>query len=179
MEYVGPRDFVLDWQSVSRDTDQWRTDLTNVIEEVNTLTRSVVLFCPNVRFCCARVDMLGLRAWSNDLNVILIELFDDDTKLAQSCMGIGKDCDKHRQDTPPRSICWFVSGVASINLDETAGMRLLWRGLHMALFWSVLSNRTCFSVLFRHQTRSDCRHGLGVPSPGRDGGHCDVCPFVF
>ena len=65
--------------------------------------------------------MLRLRAWSDDLNVILFEFFDDDTKLPQSCMGIGKDCDKHTQDTPSRSICWFASRVASINLDETSG----------------------------------------------------------
>ena len=29
--------------------------------------------------------MLGLWAWSDDLNVILFEFLDDDTKLAQSC----------------------------------------------------------------------------------------------
>ena len=82
-------------------------------------------FLPNLRFCFARVDMLGLLAWSDDLQVILFEFLDDDTKLAQSCrnwlyvqhwyvvaldpamrvtlaalMGIGKDCDKHTQDTP-------------------------------------------------------------------------------
>ena len=40
-------------------------------------------FAPN--FCFGRVDMLGLWAWSDDLNVILFEFLDDDTKLAQSC----------------------------------------------------------------------------------------------
>ena len=29
--------------------------------------------------------MHGLLAWSDDLNVILFEFVDDDTKLAQSC----------------------------------------------------------------------------------------------
>ena len=29
--------------------------------------------------------MLGLRAWPDDLNVVLFELLEDDTKLAQSC----------------------------------------------------------------------------------------------
>ena len=29
--------------------------------------------------------MLGLRAWGDDLNVVLFEFLDDDTKLAQSC----------------------------------------------------------------------------------------------
>ena len=36
-------------------------------------------------------------------------------------IGVGDDCDKRTQDTPPGSICWFVSRVASINLDETSG----------------------------------------------------------
>ena len=30
--------------------------------------------------------MLGLRAWSDDLNVVLFEFLEDDTKLAQSCV---------------------------------------------------------------------------------------------
>ena len=29
--------------------------------------------------------MLGLRVWSDDLNVVLFEFLDNDTKLAQSC----------------------------------------------------------------------------------------------
>ena len=29
--------------------------------------------------------MLGLREWSDDLNVVLFEFLEDDTKLAQSC----------------------------------------------------------------------------------------------
>ena len=29
--------------------------------------------------------MLGLRAWGDDLNVVLLEFLDDDTKLAQLC----------------------------------------------------------------------------------------------
>ena len=29
--------------------------------------------------------MLGLRAWGDDLNVVLFEFLEDDTKLAQSC----------------------------------------------------------------------------------------------
>ena len=88
----------------------------------------------------------GHASWNDDLNVILFEFLDDDTKLAQLCrnllyvphwyvvapdparrvtlaalVGLGKDCHKHTQDTPPRSLCWFVSRVASINLDETIG----------------------------------------------------------
>ena len=43
-------------------------------------------FCPNLRFCFACVDMLGLRACSDDLNVVLFEFLEDDTKLAQSCV---------------------------------------------------------------------------------------------
>ena len=43
-------------------------------------------FFPNLRFCFARVDMLGLTAWSDDLNVVLFEFLEDDTKLAQSCV---------------------------------------------------------------------------------------------
>ena len=94
-------------------------------------------FCPNLRFSFARVDMLGLRAWSDDLNVVLFEFLEDDTKLAQSCvhwlyvqhwytdvpepfmrvtlwalMGVGDDCDKSTQDTPPCSIFSFLSRVA-------------------------------------------------------------------
>ena len=40
-------------------------------------------FCPNVRFSFARVDMLGLPAWSDDLNVVLFEFLEDDTKPNQ------------------------------------------------------------------------------------------------
>ena len=45
----------------------------------------MVPFCPNLRFCFARVDRLRLRAWSDDFNVVLFEFLEDDTKLAQSC----------------------------------------------------------------------------------------------
>ena len=38
VEYFGPRDLVLDGQSVSGDTDQSSTDLTNVNKEANTQT---------------------------------------------------------------------------------------------------------------------------------------------
>ena len=80
--------------------------------------------------------MLGLRAWGDDLNVVLFEFLDDDTKLAQSCtdwlhvqhwytvvlepsmcvtlwvlMDVGDDCDKRTQDTPPCSIFSFLSRV--------------------------------------------------------------------
>ena len=40
VEYVGPRDSVLDGQSVSGVTDQKSTFLTNVNKEVNTQTLS-------------------------------------------------------------------------------------------------------------------------------------------
>ena len=70
--------------------------------------------------------MLGLRAWSDDLVVVLFEFLEDDTKLAQSCTdwlyvqhwytvvpdpamrvtlwaltGAGGNCHEHMQDTPP------------------------------------------------------------------------------
>ena len=38
MEYFGPRDLVLDGQSVSGNTDQSSTDLTKVNGEANTQT---------------------------------------------------------------------------------------------------------------------------------------------
>ena len=38
VEYVGPRDLVLDGQSVSGDTDQSSIDLTDVNKEANTQT---------------------------------------------------------------------------------------------------------------------------------------------
>ena len=38
MEYFGPRDLVLDGQSVSGDNSQLSTDLTNVNKEANTQT---------------------------------------------------------------------------------------------------------------------------------------------
>ena len=68
--------------------------------------------------------MLGLRAWSDHLNVVLFEFPEDDTKVAQfhmdwlyvqhwytvvvdpalrvtlwALMGVGDDCDKRTQDT--------------------------------------------------------------------------------
>ena len=89
-------------------------------------------FCPNLRFCFARVDMLGLRAWSDDLNVVLFEFLEDDTKLAQSCtdwlyvqhwytvvpdpamrvtlwalMGAGGNCHEHIHYTSPHSFSFF------------------------------------------------------------------------
>ena len=77
--------------------------------------------------------MLGLRAWSDDLNVILFEFLDDDTKLAQSCtdwlyvqqhwyvvvpdpamrvtlsahMGAGGNCHEHIQDTASCFLLFF------------------------------------------------------------------------
>ena len=35
--------------------------------------------------CACFLDMLGLWAWGYDMNVILFEFLDDDTKLSQSC----------------------------------------------------------------------------------------------
>ena len=92
--------------------------------EARTFSRP---FCPNLRFFVLLVStMLGLRAWGDDLNVVLFECLDDDTQLAQSCtdwlyvqhwytvvpqpsmrvtlwalMGVGDDCDKRTQDTSP------------------------------------------------------------------------------
>ena len=82
-------------------------------------------------------DLLGFWAWGYDLNLVLSEFPDDDTKLAQSCrdwlhvqhwytvvpdpamrvallalMGADDNCGKHIQDTPPRSFCWFFSRIA-------------------------------------------------------------------
>ena len=143
---VGPRDLVLDGQSVSRPHKREKRG-----EYSNAFSRR---FCPNVRFCFARVDLLGLRAWSDDLNVILLEFLDDDTKLTQSFTGTGKDCDKHTQDTPPRSICWFVSRVASINLDETSGNAAVpfFAVFHMALLF-VCAVKQDLSFLFHSVTR--------------------------
>ena len=70
----------------------------------------------------------------DDLNVVLFEFLEDDTKLAQSCtdwlhmqhcytvvpepamrvtlralMGVGDDCDKRTQDTPPHFFFFLVS----------------------------------------------------------------------
>ena len=78
----------------------------------------------------ARVDMLGLRAWGDDLIAVLFEFLDDDTKLAQSCtgwlyvqhlytvvpdpamrvtiwalMGAGGNCHEYIQDTPRHLFC--------------------------------------------------------------------------
>ena len=123
--------------------------------------------------------MLRLRAWSDDLNVILFEFFDDDTKLPQSCMGIGMDCDKHTQDTPSRSICWFVSRVAS-NLDETSGNAapLAWVAHGFARVCAVKQD-LFFSVPHRHQTSSDCRYGLGILRQGTTAGKVMFVNFFF
>ena len=76
--------------------------------------------------------MLGLRAWGDDLVVVLFEFLDDDTKLAQSCrnwlyvehwhtvvpepsmrvtlsalMGAGALCREHMQDTPLHSFSFL------------------------------------------------------------------------
>ena len=73
--------------------------------------------------------MLGFRAWSDDLNVVLFEFLEDDTKLAQSCtdwlsvkhwytvvldpamrvtlsalMGAGGNCHEHILCTSPHSL---------------------------------------------------------------------------
>ena len=81
--------------------------------------------------------MLGLRAWSDDLNVVLFEFLEDDTKLAQSCvhwlyvqhwfsvvpepsmrvtlwalMGAGAFCHEHIHDTPSHYFSFFCDGGA-------------------------------------------------------------------
>ena len=87
--------------------------------------RSFVPFARICAFVFARVHNAG-SPWGDDLNVVLFEFLDDDTKLAQSCtdwlyvqhwytvvpepsmratlwalMGVGDDCDKRTQDTSP------------------------------------------------------------------------------
>ena len=77
--------------------------------------------------------MLGLRAWGDDLEAVLFEFLDDDTKLAQSCtdwlhvqhwytvvpdpamrvtlwalMGVGGDCHEYIRDTSLRSFSLFL-----------------------------------------------------------------------
>ena len=90
------------------------------------IARSVVPFARICAFDFARVDMLGLGAWSDDLVVLLVEFLQDDTKLAQPCtdwlyvqhwytvvpdpamrvtlwalVGAGGNCHEHMQDTLP------------------------------------------------------------------------------
>ena len=96
--------------------------------------RSVVLFAQICAFVLLVSTMLGLRAWGDDLNVVLFKFLEDDTKLAQSCtdwlyvqhwytvvpdpamrvtlwalMGVGDDCDKRTRDTPPHFFLFLVS----------------------------------------------------------------------
>ena len=52
---------------------------------VRWIARSVVPFAQISAFVCARVHMLGLRVWGDDLIVVLFEFLDNDTKLARSC----------------------------------------------------------------------------------------------
>ena len=84
--------------------------------------------------------MLGIRAWGDDLVVVLFEFLDDDTKLAQSCtdwlfvqrwctfvpdpamrvtlwalMGAGTRCNEHTQDSSLRSIFGFSSSHCSMH----------------------------------------------------------------
>ena len=49
------------------------------------LARSVVPFTQICALCFARVHMLGLGAWGDDLIAVLFKFLDDDTMLAQSC----------------------------------------------------------------------------------------------
>ena len=98
--------------------------------------------CPNLRFCFTRVHMLGLRVWGDDLNVVLFEFLDDDTKLAQSCrnwlygqhrytvvpepsmrvtlsalMGAGGNCHEHIDPCLESDSCGCLHG--SSPLDKT------------------------------------------------------------
>ena len=43
--------------------------------------------------------MLGLRAWGDDLVVVLFEFLEDDTKLAQSCTEVVKAMASKSVDT--------------------------------------------------------------------------------
>ena len=49
------------------------------------LACSVVPFAKICAFVLLVSTMPGIRAWSDDLVVVLFEFLDDDTKLAQSC----------------------------------------------------------------------------------------------
>ena len=117
--------------------------------------------------------MLGLRAWSDDLDVVLFEFLEDDTKLAQSCtdwlyvqhwytvvpdpamrvtlwalMGVGDDCDKRTQDTSPLDFSFFSCRSDVLHYCECpSGQRSAWCPLPAQLSISVL----CF-VQLQHQT---------------------------
>ena len=92
---------------------------------------------PKRSILVAHRGMLGLRAWGDDLNVVLFEFLDDDTKLAQSCgdwlyvqhwhtvvpdptmrvtlwalMGAGKDCESLRHNQSPGSFFRLSSRFA-------------------------------------------------------------------
>ena len=69
---------------------------------VRWIARSVVLFARICAFVFARVDMLGLKAWSDDLVVVLFEFLEDDTKLAQSC--VHWLCVQHRYTVVPECV---------------------------------------------------------------------------
>ena len=82
--------------------------------------------------------MPGIRAWGDDLVVVLFEFLDDDTKLAQSCtdwlylqhwytvvldpamrvtlwalMGAGGNCHEYIQDTSLRSFSFLKIDVVT------------------------------------------------------------------
>ena len=59
--------------------------ITDYIFFVRRLARSVVPFAQICAFVLLVSTTLGLRAWGDDLNVVLFEFLEDDTKLAQSC----------------------------------------------------------------------------------------------
>ena len=149
-------------------------------------------FCPNLRFCFARVHNAGIRACADDL-VVLFEFLDDDTKLAQSCtdwlylqhwhtivpdpamcvttwalMGVSKDCEVCHTTRPLTPFC-----VCSLCLlrEVGQGIETLWVALCAFCVAHVCSRGISVDTAF-----------LLFRSPWQDGGRCqprfDVTHYV-
>ena len=139
---------------------------------IRRLARSVVPFAQICAFVLLVYTMLGLRAWGDDLNVVLFEFLEDDKKLAQSCtdwlyvqhwytvvpepsmgvtlwalMGAGGNCHEHMQDTPLHffaflGFCWDRHHQCDCTGRNPLDPLLLC-GFHLVLPLPMLSNRTC------------------------------------
>ena len=70
--------------------------------------------------------MLGLRAWSDDLVVVLFEFLEVDTKLAQSCADFGSTCSTVVLDPAMRVM---LSALVGRELSRA-------HSLHIATFFS-------------------------------------------
>ena len=125
--------------------------------------------------------MLGFRAWGDDLNVVLFEFLEDDTKLAQSCtewlfvqhwytvpdpamrvtlwalMGVGDDCDKRIQDTSPLDFSLTFLAFCGDWHNQCDCVGSTWFCLHLCC-----QKGPVFCVPPRHQISSHRRHGLGI-----------------